>query len=70
MYQKLDPNKIVETLKYFGGVRAVSTVQETTLGNEIEWPTNDDTANVGAILAENSAMTEQDVTLGTASIAA
>lgn len=40
----------------------------TDSGANLQWPTNDDTANVGAILAENSQVTEQDVTFGTASI--
>jgi HK97 family phage major capsid protein len=43
-------------------------VIDTATGANLPWPTNDDTANVGAILGENTQVTEQDVTLGTASL--
>lgn len=61
-------NKIVEALKAFGAVREVAEVITTETGNQLPWPTNDDTANVGAILAENTAVTEQDVILGQATL--
>lgn len=48
--------EIIETLKYFGGMNQVATIQETDTGNPIEWPTNDDTTNVGALVAENTSM--------------
>ncbi|MEW2442794.1 phage major capsid protein [Micromonospora marina] len=59
---------IVETMKWYGPMLDEAEVVTTDTGANLPWPTNDDTANVGAILAENTAMTEQDVTLGTASI--
>lgn len=62
--------RIIETMKAFGNVRQVAEVIETEAGNTLPWPTNDDTANVGAILAENTQVTEQDVTLGTANLEA
>jgi len=55
---------ITETLKWYGGMRQVSEIITTDSGQDLPWPTNDDTANVGAILAENTQVTEQDVTLG------
>lgn len=61
-------NKIVESLKQFGQVREVAEVITTETGNPLPWPTNDDTANVGAILAENTQVTEQDVVLGQATL--
>lgn len=60
--------QFVETLKYFGPMLAEAEVIETETGANMPWPTNDDTGNVGAILAENTQVTEQDVTLGQASI--
>lgn len=60
----------VETLKWYGPMLQVAEIMETDTGATIPWPTNDDTANVGAILAENTAVSEQDVTLGTADIGA
>lgn len=57
-------NKITETMKAYGGLLGAANVITTASGNPLNWPTNDDTANVGAILAENAQITEQDVTLG------
>ncbi len=59
---------MVETMKWYGPMLQVAEVITTDTGANLPWPTNDDTANVGAILAENTAMSEQDVTIGTASI--
>jgi HK97 family phage major capsid protein/HK97 family phage prohead protease len=55
--------KVTESLKAFGGLRKLAEVVPTTDGANLPWPTNNDTANVGAILAENTQMTEQDVVL-------
>lgn len=57
--------QMIETAKSFGGMLQVAEVITTDDGANLQWPTNDDTANVGAILAENTQVTEQDVTLGT-----
>lgn len=57
--------KITEYLKLFGGVRQVANVIQTAAGNALPWPAIDDTANVGAILAENTGMTQQDVVFTT-----
>jgi HK97 family phage major capsid protein len=62
--------RLIETQKTFGSVRAVAEVIETETGATLPWPTMDDTANVGAILAENTQVTEQDVTLGQGTIGA
>lgn len=58
----------IETLKYYGPMLQLAETLEPETGANLPWPTNDDTGNVGAILAENTQVTEQDVTLGTASI--
>ena len=62
--------RITETMKAYGGILSLANVLNTTSGNPLNWPSNDDTANVGAILAENSQITEQDVTLGQKSLGA
>ncbi|MFF7200515.1 phage major capsid protein [Streptomyces sp. NPDC008141] len=62
--------KMVETMKFFGAMREVAEVITTETGATLPWPTNDDTANVGAILAENTQVTEQDVTIGTNDVGA
>lgn len=62
--------QIIEKQKAYGSVQSVATVLQTDTGNPLPWPTNDDTGNVGALLAENTAATEQDITLGTAQLGA
>lgn len=57
-------NTLIETMKFYSSVREVAEVINTASGQTLPWPTNDDTANVGAILTENTAMTEQDLSLG------
>lgn len=62
--------QIIERMKAFGSVQSVATVLNTPTGAVLPWPTNDDTGNVGALLAENTQATEQDITLGTAQLGA
>jgi HK97 family phage major capsid protein len=62
--------KLIEAQKFYSSMRDVAEVITTETGATLPWPTNDDTANIGAILAENSQVTEQDVTLGTNDIGA
>lgn len=46
----------------FGGMRQVATVVRTDNGNDLQWPTTNDTSNSGAILPETSEHTELDIT--------
>lgn len=62
--------QLIETMKWYGSMRDVAEVITTETGATLPWPTNDDTANVGAILAENTQVTEQDVTIGTNDVGA
>jgi len=62
--------KLVEAQKFFSSMRDVAEVITTETGATLPWPTNDDTANVGAILGENTQVTEQDLTLGQADVGA
>lgn len=63
-------DRIVETQKAFGAVADVAESINTSTGNPLPWATNDDTANKGAILAENTQVTELDVVLGQAQLGA
>lgn len=63
-------DRIIERMKYFRPVQDVAEVIQTDTGNPFPWPTNDDTSNVGAILSENTQVTEQDVTIGQAQLGA
>lgn len=62
---------IVERMKAFGGVQAGSTVITTATGQPLPWVTNDDTGNVGAIVAENAALgSGADLAFGTKTLGA
>lgn len=63
-------NTLIETMKFYSSMRAVASVINTDSGQTLPWPTNDDTGNVGAILAENTQMSQQDVTIGQAQLGA
>jgi HK97 family phage major capsid protein len=57
-------NNLIQAMKSFGGMRQVSRVFTTSGGNPLPIPTTNDTANVGAILAENAQASTQDVAFG------
>lgn len=57
-------DKMVETMKAYGGLLSLVDIITTSTGNDLPWPTNDDTANIGAILGENAQITEQDLAFG------
>jgi HK97 family phage major capsid protein len=61
-------NQIIERMKDYGAVQNVATVITTDSGQALPWPTNDDTGNVGVLLAENTQIAELDLTLGTAQL--
>jgi HK97 family phage major capsid protein len=62
--------KMTEALKAYGGILGLAEVLNTTSGNDLRWPTNDDTANVGAIVGENTQVGEQDFTFGNTALGA
>lgn len=53
-------------LSDFGGVRSVADIMRTGDGNDMPWPTSDDTSNEAAIIGEANPTTapEQDITFG------
>lgn len=64
-------NKIVERLKAFGGLAAVTDSVTTGDGAPLRWVTVDDTSNVGEIVAENQApVGGADIVFGEASMGA
>lgn len=54
-------NNLESALLAFGGMRQTSEIIRTATGNDLPWPTNDDTGNVGALLAENTQVSEDDL---------
>lgn len=60
--------KLVERMNFMAVMRQLAEVISTDTGATLPWPTADDTGNEGAILAENTQVTEQDVTFGQANL--
>jgi HK97 family phage major capsid protein len=58
-------NSVLDALKSFGGMRAVSTVIQTSGVGAMSFPSSNGTAEVGEIVAENQPAADQDVTFGT-----
>jgi HK97 family phage major capsid protein len=54
-------DQLIEAQKWYGGIRNVANVFSTDSGNALPIPTVNDTANTGAILAENTAASTLDV---------
>lgn len=63
-------NTLEEAMLQFGGVETVANVFSTESGNDLPMPTNNDTGNTGAILAENTQDSEQDTTFGVVTLGA
>ena len=55
---------IIDSMKAYGGIANAANVLTTTTGNDLPFITNDDTSNSGALLAENTVDTEQDLAFG------
>lgn len=56
--------QIISAELAFGGMMEVAYVFDTTSGNPLPIPTDNDTSNEGAILGENTQVSTQDVTFG------
>lgn len=56
--------KMTEAMKAYGGILGLATPINTSTGNDLPWPTNDDTGNEGEILGENEEVGETGLTLG------
>lgn len=56
---------VLDALKAYGGMRAVSNVVQTSQGNPMSFPTSDGTTEIGEIIAENVTATDADVSFGT-----
>lgn len=63
-------DRIIAAADTIADVAAVSDYVQTDSGETMAWVTEDDTANAGAILAENTQVTEQDMAWGTAQLGA
>lgn len=61
---------LTETMKFFSSMVGVANIIETDTGNDLLWPTNDDTTNEGTYLGENTVLTELDTTFTTKTLKA
>jgi HK97 family phage major capsid protein len=61
-------NALIEQVTFVAAMRQYAEVITTDSGANLPWPTVDDTGQEGAILGENTQITEQDVTFGQASL--
>jgi HK97 family phage major capsid protein len=57
-------NNLEVALLQYAMVRQFADVMRTTSGQDLPWPTVNDTSNKGAILQENATVSSQDVTFG------
>lgn len=61
-------NELIAQMSAFGGMLDVSQVLRTDGGAKLVWPTMNDTANEGRILAENTVAPQTDVVFGQADL--
>lgn len=59
---------VADSLKSLGGMRSVAQVIQTAMGNSINYPNSDGTAEEGEIVAQNAAASDADVNFGTTGI--
>lgn len=57
--------RLLDQLKSYGGMRAVSTVIQSDKGNDIQFPTSDGTSEVGELIGQNTTATAADPTFNT-----
>jgi HK97 family phage major capsid protein len=62
-------SSIIDTLKSFGGMRAVADVFSTGGGEPMQYPTSDGTNEEGEIVEENQSASDEDVSFGTKGLA-
>lgn len=63
-------NKVVESMKAYGGIAGVAQILNTSNGQDIAWATADGTAEEGELLGENKAASEEDTEFGGATLGA
>jgi HK97 family phage major capsid protein len=62
--------KLIEAMQFVAPMRQYAEVITTDTGANLPWPTADDSSNEGAILGENTQVTEQDAVFGQSDIGA
>ena len=62
--------RIIEVMKAYGGIRRYANVINTTAGEVINFPTNDDTGNEGELVSEHNKVDEDNLVFGQKSLGA
>jgi HK97 family phage major capsid protein len=57
-------NNLEVAMLHYGGILGVADVIRTSSGNDLPWPTLNDTSNTGALLAEDAEVTKLDAAFG------
>jgi HK97 family phage major capsid protein len=57
-------NSIESALKYYGDMLGVSTIMETATGQQLPFPTDNDTTVMGEMIGEGTQVSTQDVSIG------
>lgn len=60
--------QLIDALKAYGGMRAVSDVFSTAMGNPLSYPTSDGTSETGELIGENTTATAADPSFGTVAL--
>ncbi|WP_395675610.1 phage major capsid protein [Enterobacter sp.] len=63
-------NKIVDSMKAYGGIASVAQILNTSNGQDITWATSDGTSEEGELLGENTEASEEDASFGSANLGA
>ncbi|KGA39394.1 phage capsid protein [Pectobacterium odoriferum] len=63
-------NRVVDSMKAYGGIASVAQILNTSNGQDITWSTSDGTSEEGELLGENAEASEEDVSFGTAILGA
>jgi HK97 family phage major capsid protein len=56
---------VIDKMKAYGGMREAATIITTLGGESMSWPTSDGTADVGAIVGQNTQVNPADIAFGT-----
>lgn len=60
--------RVINSLKAFGGMRAAAQVIATAMGNDLSFPTSDGTSETGELIGQNTTATAADPTFSTQSV--
>jgi len=63
-------NALEVAMKAYSSVESVAAGMDTTSGNDIPWPTINDTTNTGRLITESTAATNTEVTFGSVTMKA